>query len=912
MSTTRQPEPPRLIGRDTELGRLRTAVEEARAGHGSAILVTGEAGIGKTSLLQATAQAGADGFRVLTARGVGGTRAAGFEGLHELLVPVLSRLDNLPRRQGAALKVAFGMEDGEPADRLITGIATFSLLEDASVIEPLLVLVEDLHWLDEPTAQTIAFLASRLSSAAILLVASSRSDAAYQDWQPYFPDVLTLEPLTEEASEKLLTQRAPQLARRERTTILRQSLGNPLALTELSATPASASSPSVEGTSRLAVTRRLERAFLAETALLPETSQRAVLVAALGEGSSYGEILSAGAELGLEHHDFVAAERTGLLRHQDDTYQLRHPLVGSALIGNADSITMTAVHAALARTSTDRTRSARHLAAATTGPDEEVASELEAVALELSRRGARAESAEAWRQSASLTLNTHDRGRRLVQAAEAAREAGASELCADLIRSARPLIGADENLLVDLSRTDWLLTGTAAYDGLSASDLLASAPRISRICDRVQMLVWAAVKCYLGQEQSPQVRHDVAGALDATATEPDTREHIYRQIGLQLTDPTRNIEDIDVALAVLQGEADESARMLMTTLAFAAEDSTDLAAAEKVWTAGADLSRRTSRPGDEVIFISGRGTVRVTATAVSQGLTDSEQALRVSTDLGLTVVTALAAANISRARAWRGETERARAALETSTTVARGTAIPRVVAIQHWARGMIAANEGRFEEALDALLQTSVDPSIALWAGADLAEPAAKSQRPDSVESWLTTATHRAEETGSPHLAMLVDRTHALLATDDARLRFESALRHGELSDANLELARTRLYYGEWLRRERRLIEARAQLLAAARVFRSESALALAERASRELRAAGGIVERPTTDRDSARDLTGQELIVVQLAAQGLSNKEIADQIYLSHRTVQAHLHRAFTKLGVTRRSQLAAALTAE
>ena len=909
MATIRPAPDAELVGREAELALLRDAVHGGS--EGTAILLTGEAGIGKTSLLQAVREMAGDGFRVLSTQGVRGTGSAGYEGLHALLAPVLSHRHNLPSRQRQALEVAFGITDGNPADRLITSIAAFGLLEDVAVLEPVLVLVEDLHWLDEPTAQVVGFLAARVRAARITLVATARADAVYPNWQPHFPEVVALGPLTDEEADELLRRRAPVLGRAERDVVLRQSRGNPLALTELAASPGTLEPTPFVGPSRVAMTRRLEQGFLAEVALLPEAAQRAALVAAAGEGSPYGEVLAAGAELGVGHDDFVVAERAGLLRQESDHYRLRHPLVGSALVESADSKALGEVHAALARATTDRTRAARHRAAAATGPDETVAGALEEVAVAAARRGARAEAATAWHRAAELSAAPRDRARRLVQAAALAREAGAPALSAELVATALPLVGDEEALVVDLARVNWLLAGTFGKVGLSVPDFLATASGLPRVCDRVQMLVWAAVTCYMGQEPSPKIRRDVAAALAATTTCPGSRESVYKQIGLQLTDPSPHIEDVDAAIAVLTGQADESDRMLLVSLALAAEDAGDLTASEKVWTAGAELSRRTSKLGDEIIFVAGRGSVRVTSSsALERGLTDSEQALRMSDDLGLPVVGALAAANIARARSWRGETELAQQALDASLALSRDSAISRLLASQHWSEGVIAAHEGRFDAAVDALLQTRVDPVIGLWAGGELAEPAIRAQRPEAVESWLATAAGAVEKNGAPHLAMLVDRSRAMLGpAGAARAHFESALRHGERSGANLEVARTRLYYGEWLRRERRLVEARAHLRAATQVFRSQSALALAERASRELRAAGGVDDRREGLRDATRELTGQELIVVRLAVQGLSNKEIADEIYLSHRTVQAHLHRAFVKLGINRRSQLAAAL---
>ncbi|MGW2711740.1 ATP-binding protein [Streptomyces sp. NPDC001356] len=900
-----------VIGREPEFGQLTALVEAARQGDGASVLVHGEAGIGKSRFASAVVEAAASsGFTVLSCHGIRGAGAAGFEGLHELLLPLLDRIDALPPRQSTALKVAFGAE-GEPADRFITGLAAFGLLEEAAARGPLVVLVEDLHWLDRSTADIVTFLAARMSVMPALLLATSRTDRVYPDRKSHFRHHVPLAPLGQEDALELVALHAPELTPPQRRRLVERALGNPLALTEWSANPSWAEGPpSAEG-GRVPMGRRLEDSFLAEVALLPPATRHALLVAAAAEDSSSYEVLAAARNLGLDQGDFAPAERFGLITLTAGTYKFRHPLVGSAVYDNADFGARSRVHTELAAVVVEPARAVQHRAAAVAGWDEDVAAELEALAVTAARRGARTEAAAAWRRAAALTPVAADRARRTVMAAETARQAGATADAVALLTEARPIV-ADEASTVQLARTEWMLAGSSsALLGRGGDELVALSRRLGDPADRIEVLTWAAVRGYLRQDTSADLAAAVADELrraDA-ATEP---QQVLRDIGLALISPADRIGSVEKALSFMQREAREGYATLLNCLAFAAEDTHDLAVADRVWGAGIDMFHQSARAGDVAVALSGRGTVRVTANAIAAGLTDAELALRLSHDLDLPVVGALSAANIARARAWRGEHELAAAALSTCTELSGPTPVPRVAAVASWASAQVAANEGRAEEAVVHLLASLEHPPIGVWAGGDLADTALRAGRPDVVESWLDMATAALASGDCGHLAMLVERSRALLPRGgDPRVHFERAIRHGEGTTAFLDLAKTRLLFGEWLRRERRIVEARSQLSAALPVFGSHHAAPLVERTARELGAAGSTVQtaQPRQAFDAEAVLTAQELHVARLAAQGYTNRQIADQLYLSHRTVGAHLYKVYAKLQINRRTQLAAAL---
>ncbi len=900
-----------VIGREPEFGQLAALLDSARRGHGSSVLVSGEAGIGKSLLVSAAVEAASSsGFRTLSCRGIRGAGAAGFEGLHELLLPLLDRVDALPPRQRTALDVAFGAE-GEPADRLITGLAAFGLLEKAATASPLVVLIEDLHWLDRSTAEIVTFLAARTGDLPALLVATTRADPVYPDHGSHFGHHLPLAPLGEEDALNLIGAHAPAMTMPQRHRLVAYARGNPLALTEWSADPSWTEDPPSVERSRLPMGKRLEDSFLAEVALLPRATRRALLVAAAGEDASSHEVVRAARNLGLDRGDFAPAESFGLISLTDGAYRFRHPLVASAVYDNADSDARSRVHTQLAAVIDDAARAVRHRAAAAVGWDEDVARELEELALATGRRGARTEAAATWRRAVALTPVAAERARRTVMAAEAARQAGATADAAALLAEAMPVVH-DEASLVQSARTELLISTTStALQGRRGDELVELSRTLSEPADRLEILTWAAVRSYLRQDSSAEIMRAVTDELRRPDLAVTEEQRVLQGIGLALISPADRITSVEKALSIFQGRVRDSDATLLNCLAFAVEDTDDLTEAARVWTAEIDMFHRSARTSDETVAIAGRGTVRVTANEIAAGLADSEHALRLSADLGMPVVGALAAANIARARAWRGEQELAASALETCGELSGLMPFARVEAVASWASAQMAANESQPDEAVVHLLKSVEHLPIGVWAGGDLADVAVRAGRPEAVEGWLGMATTALASSDSDHLAMLVERSKALLTPGSgARDHFEEAIRRGERTTAHLDLARTRLFFGEWLRRERRITEARDHLAAALHVFEAHHAAPLARRTAQELRAAGGGERtQPTRSFDAGSILTAQELHVARLAAEGYTNKQIADRVYLSHRTVGAHLYKAYAKLQISRRSQLASVL---
>lgn len=889
-----------LYGRQEQLSLLHGVLDAAQAGHGGSAIIEGEPGLGKTALLAvAVGRAKQLRYQLLSARGVRGAEGAGFSALHELLRPVLDRVTKLPDRQRHAIETVFGLADGAAPEPLILQIAVLSLVEEVAAAAPVMLAVEDLHWIDHSSAEVIAFLAPRLGGVRAALVATARPDEGRRTHEVF--DTLVLPgPLSAEDSQRLVLEHRPEATPVQMERIVRDSVGNPLALTELSVSQLPVLSS--RRARHLPMTQRLEQAFLADVTALDTGTRSALVIASAGEDSDAGELDAALRQAGLSLNDLTAAERAGLGRLEDG-FRFRHPLISSAIYEAADSETRRAAHAALAATVRDRGRAAQHLAAATLGWDDEVAERLDELARSADDRGARTESSAAWEAAAAVTRDLGARARRLAAAAETARQAGVVDRALELVRQARTH-AEDEEAILQIETTEWILSQTVVVpEARSASRLVDMATRMSDSDARVELLVFAAVRWYILQD-SATVATRIADELERVGTGNEA----LREIGLVLVRPGGAL-DVDALLEAFTGPLRPVDGMLLNCLAFAAEEARDLAGAEQVWTAAENAYHLAGRTGDEATALCGRASVRLLRGDITGALADAGQALHLSDQMGLGVVGAMAAAVIARARALRGEHDLCRQSLADAETRGGPRQFARVEATIHWAKGIVAANDGDDAVAVAELEKTAVNAPIALWAGADLVEPAIRLGRTDAVSGWIVSTESEAGRAASDHLRMLVLRARALLAGPDiAEGLFEQALAHGARAGASVDLARTRLHYGEWLRRQRRILRAREQLGASLPAFRAQGLEPLVSRALTELRAAGET--SPATERrDAASVLTPQELQICGLAATGLTNKAIADQVYLSHRTVGAHLHRSFAKLGISRRTQLPQAL---
>ncbi|XVU28677.1 AAA family ATPase [Actinoplanes sp. CA-054009] len=892
-------QPSFIVGREAELARFRELLDAVGPG-GQAVVVEGEAGIGKSTLVSAVAALAAErGFRELSCTGVASETTSGFAGLHELLHPVLDRLPALPGRQREALEIALGRADGPAPSRLMTGLAALGLLEEYAAEQPTLVVVEDAQWLDASSAQTLAFAARRLSQAPVLMIVTMRRVADPFGSLPQLP----LGPLGEEASEQLLAG----LDAPTRKRILAEAVGNPLALTELPR----ALTPARAGDQWLPMTRRLEQAFLDGAAGLPERSREMLLLIAAAPDSSLRQLMAAAAGAGLSLDDFAPIERAGLAAVAGDRVVPRHPLVRSAVYNAASFADRTAAHRLLAAAATDPDRAAWHAAAATPDYDDEVAAALEETADRARDRSAQIEAVAALRRAAALSSSVADRARRLAAAAEVARQAGEVADSALLVREAWPL-ATDPDVLAHLTLTEVALGASAAVPGHSTGELLDLVARLAgpdgtaNRMQRLRVLTTAATANAI-QGLPGDLRARLDDAIVAAAGDLKTPHAL---VGRVLLDPVTHAAEARERMpalrrAVLDYLAEDPApsrSQIIIGVGLMALAVHDLPAALEWWSLGVDHFHRAGAPGDEAWTMRERALIRVGLGQLREGLADAEMALRLGSDLGLRVTAADAAIVAARAYAWQGDNARALAAI----ALGEGLDVTFIRARAGWSAGLIALNEHRYEDAWTALEAAQAIGTTGLWSLGDLTEAAVRTGR----ESLVAPLLERAAAFGGPYLINLVHRGLAQIAPGlEAEEHYEAALA-AEDNPAVLEIARTRLAYGEWLRRRRRIVDAREQLSAALRAFEAAGAHPWIERASTELRAAGVAPVASRSARNVLGQLTAQELRIVELAAEGLTNKEIADQLYLSHRTIGTHLYKVFPKLGISNRNQLRSALS--
>ncbi|MBB2903602.1 serine phosphatase RsbU (regulator of sigma subunit)/DNA-binding CsgD family transcriptional regulator [Kineococcus radiotolerans] len=894
----------------------------------------GEAGIGKTTLVAALERTTGYGpIRVLRCTGVE-VGPSGFSGLHELLHPLLQDVDTLPARQRSALLTAFGCEEGPAPDRLLLGLAVLGLLEEAAASQPLLVIVEDLQWLDAASADVIAFIARRLTPSPVLLLATVRScTARATPWRAAPWQRLELGPLRPADASALLDATAAGLRPATRTRVLHEAGGNPLALRELgSALSGATHTPSP--TQTLPTTQRLEQAFLTEVQQLPAATRRLLLLAAAEGGEvPLSRLAAASGAPAQAVADLDPAERADLVSISQGQVRFRHPLVRSAVYGGAALPERAEAHRSLADVSDDPSRAVWHRASGTHVADEELAAALEATAHRAVRRGAPEEAFAALERAASLSPQVPDRARRLASAAEVARRAGLAAEAVRALEAATPLAQdpavQDPAVITRLAITRGVLAAVHSSGGRSPGDLVAALVQLaadlagpegtSAAPERLHILMRAAVQAAtFGLEH--QALRDIEHALQALDV---AGGHPLRDVALAVLDPARHGHRVRGRFPSLVRYALDQHSDVIIRIATTADFVHDLFGAQEAWEHAVRAFHTAGAVGDEAHALLGRGSVRLLTGRIDDAVADLQLGLRMALDADHLRQAGYGEAALARAYALRGEHAQALAACARSVQLCGSEAIAITIAAQRWATGLVALAEQRPSDAWEQLQGVAVHPPTAALALGDLAEAAVRAGKAPAAAALVEDAERFALATGAVHLQSLAHRARALLRADagdtvGALTSFKAADEAAADNATPLELARTRLLYGEWLRRQRRIIDAREPLAAALTSFAAVGARELAQRAAAELRAAGVVPPGTARDGRDGRDgrddpatlLTAQELQIAQLAASGMTNKEIADKIYLSHRTVAAHLYKAFPKLGITHRTQLRDAIT--
>jgi DNA-binding CsgD family transcriptional regulator len=900
-----------LVGRSRE-ATLIASLLEGLPGRGAALVVRGEAGIGKSSLLEHAREVAEEGGMViLSAAGVQAETHLPFAGLHQLVRPVLGESHALPELQRDALQAAFGMADESAPDRFVIALASLELLSEAASKSPLLLLVEDAQWLDRPTADVLAFVARRVESDPLVLPAAIRSGYEDTPLGRGLPE-LNVDPLADADARQLLDGRFPDLVPAVRERLLQEAAGNPLALSDL---PLALGREGREGTLmpvRLPLTTRLERAFASRAAELPEMTRTLLRVAAVDDGDDLAEIMRAAEILGgvaptVETLD--PAVEAQLIEVEDSTVTFRHPLVRSAIHQAASVGERHDTHAALAEVlAEDVDRRVWHRAAAAVGTDEVIAEELEEAAGRAQRRGASIQAVAAFERAAALTSKSVHRGSLLLRAATLARDLGRNELAIRLLHKADSIELASEDRAISMWLEDGLVPGVAG-DPARVRLLVETAERLNAEGNEglaLQLLSAAAFRCFFA-EPGDRARRDVLLAADRVQVAPTDPRLLFIQA---YAGPIERGGIVIEALAAVSTDADPDLLHLLGTSANvvgAVDRSSSLLAAS------AAGIREQGRLGVLARVLVSQAWSAMQLADWSVAIPTAEEARRLARETAQPLWEASANATIAVIAALRDE----QAIVESASAEAERVALPAgstaILAAVQLARGWSALAQGRHVDAYDALRRMFEpgDPSfhrmMRCWAAGDLAEAATHSDNRDDARAVLQELEPLARHTPSSWLRVGLLFARPLLADDDdAEGQFRSALAT-DLTHWQLYRARLQLAYGEWLRRRRRIAESRAPLRSARDAFDALGTPAWGERARKELRASGETSRRRTPD---ARDeLTAQELQIAQMAAGGLSNREIGQRLYLSHRTIESHLYRIFPKLGITSRAELSSAL---
>jgi DNA-binding CsgD family transcriptional regulator len=908
---------PRVItgqihGRDEERSQLSGVVERAREGYGGALVVRGEPGVGKSVLLADAARSAADAdATVLRTQGIESEAPLPFAALQRLLRPVMRLADRLPDPQAHALRVALGEEVGAHGDRFLVFLGTLNLLAEAADERPVLALVDDAHWLDEASAAALLFAARRLQMERVAVVFAAR-DADVRTFDSGELPELRLAGLDRAGVTALLSERTGEPVSAEVSAqLLASTGGNPLALVEL---PGVLSSEQLHGTAplpgRVPVTGAVERVFLDRALRLSEPAQRLLLVAAADDSSRLTTVQQAARTLGSDQDALDEVERSGLVQVVDGHLEMRHPLVRSAVYTAATSVQRRQAHRALAAAMgpEDEDRRVWHLAAGADEPDESVVAELDRVAERAHRRGGHEAAAAAFERASELSTDREARAGRLYSAARCAWLTG-QPLRAKALCNAAEADVVDPGLRADIARLRARVEWNTGSVQLGHRMILQAAAEVAPT-DPVrarEMAMFAAALATFGADSGVGI-----DPLDFVADPgPEARLRDRSFAGL--------IVGLD---HVLHGRWQAAAQVLgevFETVQVLDEDDQDLLpnlgiAAMHLGDDEANLgfhSRLLARARDTgaMVMVLYSLTRLAFADLVTGQWSTAEarslEAVGLGEETGQPVLVGGPKATLLLLAARRGEDDYdALLADVEAVTGDQPTGILDLVVrdLTRWAKG-IAAWE-RPAAAFHQLGQIS-HGVVKRMAAIDRVEAALHADQHEAAEMWVRELAEFADATGRPWAAASAAHGRALLSQGEAaEAGFKEALEHHARSARAFDRARTQLAYGELLRRNRRRVDAREHLRAALTTFEDLEARPWVARATQELRASGETARK--RDPSTVTKLTPQELQVATLVQEGLSNREVAAQLFLSPRTIDFHLRNVFAKTGVSSRGELA------
>ncbi len=909
--------PAQIIGRDAGLARLRGLVDPVPQA-GQVLVVTGEAGMGKTALLADTAdRARSAGIRVLSATGRESESNLAFAGLHQLLRPVLSSVAGLPARQAQALLGALGLSAGPGApDRLLTGVAVLTLLSDLSERAPVLVVADDAHWLDRSSLDALAFAGRRLDAERVVLLVGARGVAPPPGFDRGFPE-LPLGPLSAADAGRLLDVQPRPPRGQARAQVLAQAGGNPMALIELATVIADDPAASRRWAAEpLPLGDRLNAVLTARFAALPGPAQAALLLAAVADGPDLRAAASRGA--GPDARALAPAEQLGLVRVDRTGLQFSHPLVRSAIYHATPFAQRAAAHRQLAATLHDQPdRRAWHLAAAALQPDEHVASLLEATAAQAQHRGGAAAAAMAMERAAELSPDPEDRARRLVAAASAAVSTGQGDWVQDLATRALASTADPELRLTARHNAAWAL----AWSGRRTAALSALLSVADEASGDLPALAWealgsaATVAYQSGMPASRQAVSRALGLLERQGPPPPGRAPGIDVNALRLwmrasADPVGSRNQLLPYLRKIVGSPIEEPSLWRIASTAWLLDESDLAI-----TLLQDAMQRLRAPGV-------RGTSGGSLTVLGWAYIDTgrwDEALEVAAEAAglaeanqMDIIAASADVITATVLALRGDSAAARTHADRALATVDPADSGLVAARARRALGVAALADGSYLLAftqLRGLFSEDGTPlhNYASYLGvADLAEAAVRADRRMEGRDVIERALSRLDGKASARLGQLIARARGILADpSNSEAHFDQALADPAGEQWPFERAQLRLDHAEWLRRRRRINDAKAELTEVLGTFRRLGARSWVQRAQAELRACGVAITGAPSQPDALGELTPQQRQIVRLASDGLTDREIGDRLFLSPRTVSSHLYRSYPKLGVASRHQL-------
>ena len=900
----------RLLGRQRECGVLDRVLDEARDGHGGVLAVFGEPGVGKTALLDYAVEAAVD-FRIVRTVGVEAEMELAFAALQQLCAPRLELIESLPDPQRDALKGALGLSAGRAPNPFLVGLAVLNLLSEVAEEQPLLCVVDDAHWLDRASTRVLAFVVRRLLAEKIAVLFAARDPI---EWLASVAH-LRVEPLGHRDSRALLDSVLPaKLDERVMERIVVETRGNPLAILEL---PRGLTPSQLAGgfglPAALPLSSQIEQSFTRRLAPLPPDARRLLLVASADPTGDAGLVRRASQRLGIADSATHTVESEGLLTFDPDV-AFRHPLVRSAVYREASPRERAEVHRALGESidpAVDPDRRAWHLAQAASRPDEYVAAELERSAARAQARGGLAAAAAFLERSSVLTVDPSRRSARALAAAEAKQQSGAlDEALALVARAEAGPLDETQRAQVDVLRAR---VSFAADRGRAAPTLLLSAAR------RLERLDGAAARgIYLDALTAAFFAGALGGDVDARQVAAAVRAAPARESPAHAADL---LLDGLVAL-ITDGAAAGIPLLRKAVTAFANDEVGREEALRWLWLAGrvagyiwdyeswAALTQRQIRVGRESgalavlpVSLSTRASIELYAGNLADAslLIAEANAITDATDGQNVPYAPLVFA------AFRGREPDASRLIQATTENFRGRGEGMGLAVAEWTTAMLHNGLARYDVVLEAASRVVEDPHE-LWfrplTMLELIEAATRTGRNDLATRALDVLSETTRASGTSWARGVETRSRALLAKGEvAETFYREAIQHLQPTRLRVDLARTHLLYGEWLRRERRRFDARIQLRTAHELFSQFGMEAFVERARVELEATGERARKRKLE--TVDDLTPQEAQISRLVAQGHTNREIAAQLFISPSTVEYHLRKVFGKLDIKSRTQL-------